>query len=150
MECIDLDASIERTLTEPLGAWIQRNGWAAFRRLEAEAVGRALQHNAVVVACGAGVVESNDNLALLTESNSQVLWLDVSVEEQSKRLGNDSTRPRLEPDLSFEEELQRIDLRRRVLYQQIAGIRVDAQAAPEDVLKRCLTELGDVNAGDRH
>jgi len=150
LECIDLDASIERTLTEPLGAWIQRHGWAAFRRLESEALGRALEHTAAVVACGAGVVEHHENLMLLSESDHQVLWLDIDIKEQSIRLGTDSTRPRLEPDLSLEEELQKIDLRRRVLYQQIAGVRVDAQAAPEDLLKRCLAELGDVNVGDRH
>jgi shikimate kinase len=150
LECIDLDASIERTLKEPLGTWIQRNGWTAFRRLESEALGRALEHTAAVVACGAGVVECSDNLTLLSESNHQVIWLDIDIKEQSIRLGTDSTRPRLEPDLSFEEELQKIDLRRRVVYQQIAGARVDAQATLEDVLERCLSKLGDVNVGDRH
>ena len=137
-------------LNEPLGDWIQRNGWTTFRRLESEALGRALEHTAAVVACGAGVVEHRENLTLLSESNHQVIWLDIDIKEQSIRLGTDSTRPRLEPDLSFDEELQRIDLRRRVLYQQIAGARVDAQAKPEDVLKRCLAKLGAVNVGDRH
>jgi len=150
LQCIDLDAVITQTVKEPLRAWIQRHGWTAFRRLESEALRGALQHNAVVIACGAGVVESSENLALLSTSNQQVLWLDIDIKEQAVRLKADSTRPRLEPDLSFEEELQRIDLRRRVLYRQIAGARVDAQAPLEAVLKRCLAELGDVNVGDRH
>ena len=136
--CIDLDQEMELQTQTELSEWINSHGWSAFRALEREALANTSIQNNVVIACGAGLVEDADNQANLRKASHVVLWLDIEPKEQERRLQEDASRPRLEPQNSFVQELYIIDQRRRALYRELSDQRFDATVEPEKLLSICL------------
>jgi shikimate kinase len=136
--CIDLDQEIAHQTQTELSEWINSHGWSAFRALERAALANASTQNKVVIACGAGLVEDVDNQANLRKASHVVLWLDIDPKEQERRLREDALRPRLEPKHSWIEELQIVDQRRRILYQELSDQRLDAAVKPDQLLSNCL------------
>ncbi|MDE0881868.1 MAG: hypothetical protein OSB21_04690 [Myxococcota bacterium] len=136
----DLDSLVEELLGEPLSQFIPRAGLQAFRRLELQTMQQLLGGESYVLACGAGLVETKQARRSLEGFFDHRIWLDIAPAKQSSRL-NESPRPRLHPELNFDQEQQVLDARRRPLYQQLATVHLNADEPLGAVLKNCLAAL---------
>ena len=138
---IDLDQAISDQVRSDLSEWIIAQGWKAFRALECEMLANATRRGNHVIACGAGIVESQANHTGLRAAHSITLWLDIDPNEQERRLLSDTSRPRLEPEQSLIQELHLVDKRRRALYRDLSDQRFDAAVAPDLLLSTCLNYI---------
>lgn len=89
----DTDESVERAAGMKVSEIFARDGEAAFRRLESEAL-RALPTHRCVVALGGGAVISAENRRVLREKGLLV-WLDAPAETLVERMGDSQKRPLL-------------------------------------------------------
>lgn len=93
-ERIDLDQRIEALAGMTVSQLFTRDGEAAFRERESEALGGLAQVEPAVVACGGGVVLDPHNRALLKASGT-VVYLEVTAAEALARVGDTASRPLL-------------------------------------------------------
>ncbi len=111
----DLDAELERRAGRPLKEWVAEdmNGFRAAERALLQEMPRGS-----VVAVGGGFL-SNHPEALAT---CYTLLVPISFETYRERLLADTTRPRLRPGMSIEEELASIYYQRAVLHTRIPTV----------------------------
>ena len=76
---VDLDEWIEQHAGMPIPDIFAREGEAAFRRYEADALSEVSKQSGQVIACGGGVVKTPGNTRLLRQ-NGPVLWVRRPVE----------------------------------------------------------------------
>ena len=136
----DLDEAVEDLLGQAISAFVEQADWPAFRLIECETFARLLQADQFVIACGAGLVETELARNLLSESCDQRLWLDITPAQQVARLSEDQ-RPRLNPELSWQQELLDVDARRRPLYQQLATAHLAVEGSLTKLHNEALTAL---------
>lgn len=91
---VDLDRAIESADGRTIAQIFAEDGEAGFRRQESTALQSLADEPASVVACGGGVVTSDENRRILG-SLGRVVYLRVTVDEMLARVGNDSGRPLL-------------------------------------------------------
>ncbi len=89
----DTDESVERAAGMKISEIFARDGEAAFRLLESEAL-RALPTHGCVIALGGGAVVSAENRRVLREKGTLV-WLDARAETLVDRMGDSQKRPLL-------------------------------------------------------
>jgi shikimate kinase len=133
---VDLDEDIAATAGADIPTIFATKGEVAFRMLEREHLGRALEATApLVLATGGGVVEDPENRHVLRE-RSLVLWLDVRMETVRARCQAQGAvvRP-LVARLGW-DGLRDLLTRRRALYAEVAHFRFDCDAAAPAVLAR--------------
>lgn len=96
VEFVDTDAVIEQRIGEPIRSFFDREGEAAFRDIETEALAGVLSAmDDGVLATGGGIVLRERNRELLHQQ-STVLYLRSSPEDLFRRLRHDTTRPLLQ------------------------------------------------------
>lgn len=136
----DSDALIEARTGRTVREIWERDGEAAFRRIEAETLTDTLasQEPAVIAAAG-GVVLSADNRAALAASGAHVVWLMANVDVLVDRVRNGPHRPLLDDDP--EGTLRTMAADRAALYQQVADavVSVDQRSVREvaQAVMRC-------------
>lgn len=93
---LDLDHEIAKELgVEPgqLGAWIEKEGFVAFRQKESAVLKKLLSTGqSILLALGGGAFHQ-ENQKLLKDFKTLSLWIEVDGEECWKRVSNDSNRP---------------------------------------------------------
>jgi len=138
---VDLDAAVEAAAGEPVAAIFARSGEAAFRALEAAALGAALDGGAGVIACGGGLVTAPGPRATL-RARCLTVWLEVAPDEAARRLGaGAAARPLLASDPRA--RLAELLAARAPLYAEVADARVATDGlAPEEVAARVAAALG--------
>jgi shikimate kinase len=92
---VDLDVAIEAGAGRPIADIFRAEGEPAFRRLETEALGRALGDARSVLATGGGAACREPNLGMMLERGC-VVALSATPEEILKRTGRASGRPLLD------------------------------------------------------
>ena len=119
---VDLDTRIEESTGMSIPDYFKNFGEPKFRAIEAETLGAEIgKGRAVVLACGGGIVENQDNRSTLTGC-CMTIWLDIPEAELIRRLRDDhSGRPMLSGDL--ESRIKLLFARRYSLYESTAGIR---------------------------
>lgn len=108
LEFVDLDTRVVRRAGKSIERIFSEDGEPAFRRLEREALARALPKPGRVIALGGGAIADPANLELLRR-HSCVVWLKVSPETVLERWR--SSRGRVRPLLSGpdpESEVRRL------------------------------------------
>jgi len=90
---VDTDESVERAAGMKISEIFAREGEAAFRRREREAI-LALPTHRCVVALGGGAVVDAENRRVLREKGTLV-WLDAAPETLAERIGDSQKRPLL-------------------------------------------------------
>ncbi len=121
---IDSDAVIELRLGEPIRAFFDRAGEAAFRDVEGEVLAEILARDGdFVLATGGGVVLRESNRDLLKTSTT-VLYLRSSPEELFRRLRHDTQRPLLQVRDPL-QTLRELFAKRDPLYRQCAHYTLD-------------------------
>ena len=126
---VDTDAEVERSAAATVTEIFDRLGEPAFRRLEAEALGRACALDRAVVATGGGIVKDPANRAAMRRAGA-VVCLRARVDAVLELVGSAADRPLL----AGEDRRARIEAllsERRAAYEDADGA-VDTTALSAD------------------
>jgi shikimate kinase len=115
MRFIDIDAEVERISGRTIQEIFDVHGETAFRDLETQVTGDALNGAPAVIASGAGWIAFSRNRALLL-SRGRIIYLRVTPETAAKRLGEGHGRPKLAGGATI-EMLRRLEAERAVFYE---------------------------------
>lgn len=133
---VDLDRAIAERAGMSIAQIFEREGEGEFRRLEREAMERALEGAPGVIAAGGGWAAEPGNLELVRE-RALAIYLEVDPQEAARRMeraGEISERPLIAgraPDLALRHLLSL-----REPWYRLCEARVDASASPEEVARR--------------
>ena len=122
---IDTDALIEQQTQSTITHIFALEGEQGFRNRETQVLADCAVQSGCVVACGGGVVVREQNRLLLQQG--VCIFLQVSIEYQFKRIGQDKSRPLLQA-ADPKEQLHRLAAQREPLYRQCADITVMTDA----------------------
>ncbi len=150
-ELIDTDAEVERVAGKRIHQVFSEEGEAAFRRLEREAVGRALRGSSRIVAVGGGAVMDPANREAMRDGNLVVL-LDAGVNTLHRRLAA-AVQAEPRPMLGFEgvDARSRIDALKTLrdpVYRETAHLTIstegiDVEGIADRVVAAIMTAVGD-------
>ncbi|MDO4434962.1 MAG: shikimate kinase [Cardiobacteriaceae bacterium] len=99
-------------------------GESRFREREHEALSSVLCEPATaVVSCGGGIVLLPENRRLIS-AQKLVIFLDLSIDEQIKRVEKDKNRPLVQGG-HVRQKLEKLREERLALYEGLADIRLD-------------------------
>lgn len=137
---VDLDADIERRAGATIAQLFERDGEAAFRALERDALADWLGTASIVIATGGGAVLDAASRRQLRE-RAHVVHLHARVDAQLCRLDGDATRPLLaRGDRSA--VLHALAAQRDPLYREVASVSIDTDALdPDAVVGQVLASL---------
>ena len=122
---VDLDEWVERRAGMPIPDIFEREGEAAFRSYEAQAVAAVSKEHGQVIACGGGVIKTPGNARRLHQ-NGPVLWVRRPVQFLAT-----SGRP-----LSTgREALRRMEAEREPAYRAAADAVVDNTASLQEAVR---------------
>ena len=144
VDAIDSDREVEHRLGEPIEVFFDREGEAAFRRVEEEVIGELLERaDAAVIALGGGAVQSERVREALTRHT--VVHLEIETADAWRRASNKGRPLARDPD-----RFAQLHRDRAALYVAVA----DAVIPPveRDALRRALPflrALGDAPAGTK-
>lgn len=138
----DTDEDVEATAGKPVAEIFVDDGEPEFRRLEREAVARALTGFDGVLALGGGAVLDEASQAALAgyrAAGGTVVFLDVSLTHAAPRVGFNTSRPLLlgNPRARWLELMAA----RRPVYQAVAGVRIDTDGRKPKELAREIADL---------
>ncbi|UJF25116.1 shikimate kinase [Suttonella sp. R2A3] len=124
---VDTDQAICARTGVDIPTIFDTEGEEGFRRREEQTLADVLaEPHDCVVACGGGIVLSEHNRRLIAQQRL-VVFLDVSVERQLQRVGNDKRRPLTQvPDVAVRLQVLRDE--RLGLYEGLADYRLDTDA----------------------
>lgn len=137
---VDLDQVVEKRAGSSVEQIFARQGEAAFRKAEKQALGEVLQHDKQVIALGGGAVLDPENLGLLKEA-ALLLWLKVSPQAVMQRTKHKDNRPLLKGD----DKLKRIEelaAQREGIYAQ-AHFTVDTNGKSVNVVVEEILKIVD-------
>lgn len=136
----DTDTDVEQTTGRSVSDIFTELGEPEFRRLEREAVARALAEHPGILALGGGAVMDGDTRRLL--GGHPVVFLAVSMPVGVRRTGLSAARPLLSgvnPRATFKAMLDA----RMPLYREVATLEVDTDdLSVEQVAQVIIAELG--------
>lgn len=135
----DADREIEARCGTSVATIFECEGEAGFRARERESLAALLAGAGLLLATGGGVVLDAGNRHLL-RTRGFVVWLQVGVEEQLRRLARDRTRPLLQRE-DRAAVLREMALARAPLYAEVADLcfdtaGLDAPAATEALARQ--------------
>jgi shikimate kinase len=137
----DTDQHVQARVGCSISDLFARQGEAAFRALEAEALAELLAlRPAGVVATGGGIVTHPESAARIAGS-SVAIYLKSRAQELARRLQRDTTRPLLRQG-DVLTNLQRLESQRDPLYRRAAAFTIDTvQMSPSMAVSRILMQL---------
>jgi shikimate kinase len=140
----DVDSAIERSAGYTIAKLFEREGEAAFRRREADALRDLVSGGAAVVSTGGGVVLSAVNRELL-RSQTIPVYLFASPAELWRRVRKNSRRPLLQVDDPYARLCELFEQRHR-LYSEVATIVVETGRPPmREVVDEIVAKLERAN-----
>ena len=118
-QCIDLDYQIEKKVGESIESIFQNEGELKFRYYETLELKKISNS---VVACGGGIILSNENLNLM-KRNGRIIYLKATLDELERRLIKSKNRPLLK-NRDLRDSLEKILDERKRKYESIPSISV--------------------------
>lgn len=138
---VDCDHEIERRAGCKIATLFERDGEAAFRRLESEILGGLIEAGPAVIATGGGVVLSAANRNLL-RTRSRCVYLSAGSEFLWRRLRRDRRRPLLQV-ADPRGRLLDMSREREPLYLETASIVIETeQLTSAQLVDAVLQRLG--------
>lgn len=137
---VDLDAVFLARRGETIADLVAREGWDAFRRVEADILADVAATPGQVVATGGGAVLLPENRRILAEG--VVLYLQASPERLAERLMadlNEAQRPKL-TELGLREEILATLAEREPLYLSLAHACLP-ERSPDELLRYALQAI---------
>jgi shikimate kinase len=137
----DSDADVEALTGRTVPEIFERDGEAAFRKVEAEVLANACtSERPTVVAVAGGAVLDQDNRRLIRECGT-VVWLRAEPHRLAERVGDGAGRPLLEGDK--DEIMARLLEERAPHYAEVADAVIDVDhITPDQVADRVLDAAG--------
>lgn len=137
----DTDELVESAAQKSIRSIFEQDGEAAFRKLESEALTKAMSAPASVIATGGGCVIDSGNRDNMQNSGF-VVWLTARPETMQSRIARDESaegrRPNL-TQLATLDEIKHVFQQREPLYRSIANLTIDTdQLSPEAVVSAIL------------
>jgi shikimate kinase len=136
----DSDSEVERTSGLAVAEIFERDGEAAFRVRERDAVARLANGAACVIATGGGAFLDADSRRELLEK-CLVVWLDAPVETLAARVAADRFRPLLQ-GRDPHAALAALAEQRRPFYAE-AHVTISTVPPLGQVVENCLAALAD-------
>lgn len=117
----------DNVITEKTGVDIPTifdfEGESGFRQREADVLNELIKQTHIVLATGGGAV-TNPTIQQLLQQNGFVVYLQTSVSEQLKRMGDDKNRPLLQA-ANPKQQLETLMQQRRPIYEASADLIID-------------------------
>ena len=120
---VDLDEQIEFVLGESIYEFVDKYGWQKFREVEQKVTHDFCRNFSGVIATGGGTLENSKNLQNL-KKGGRFVFLTPDFKEIKKYLLKDKTRPRLNLEMTHEQEINQLWSQRRAIYEAIADYEV--------------------------
>lgn len=136
---LDLDHEITVEFGLSIPGIFETLGEQQFRDFESQALGTCENAAEAVIACGGGIVLSEENRRLL--SHQFTIWLDVDPEIAAGRVGDDPNRPLLNQERTPREVLEQLSRERRLLYEDVAKVKVNADSDLETTVNAVVRSL---------
>ncbi|MGB0135553.1 shikimate kinase [Dokdonella sp.] len=121
---IDLDLAFEERAGVSIALTFEIEGEAGFRKRESALLAELVRQRGIILSTGGGAVLDRGNRELL-RNNGFVVWLDVDVETQLRRLQADRKRPLLSAG-DRNERLRDMAAQRNPLYAETADLHIRA------------------------
>jgi shikimate kinase len=135
---ISMDTEIVAKAGMSIPEFVEKNGWPRFRDLESEVAREMAQQDNIIVDCGGGVIERDENIETL-RTNGRIFWLKASVDTIVDRIAGGTERPALTEGKSFTEEVAEVLERRTPLYAAAGHYEIDTDASnPAQVADRII------------
>jgi shikimate kinase len=135
---VDLDRRIVESINLSVQEIFSRRGETGFRELErmelSRAVGEATsQERNTILSLGGGTITRADNLTLLRQTGSILIWLRCPTEELLRRCAGITDRPLFRDEAAFQDlYLQRLP------YYELADYTIDSAREPARVVEEIL------------
>ena len=139
LEFVDADQAIVERTGATINAIFEHVGEAGFREREQATLAQLLAREGMLVSTGGGAVLSADNRKLM-QTRGFVVYLQVSVEAQLKRVGRDRSRPLLQCG-DREQVLRDLSLHRGPLYAEVADLMLDTNGLSPGSATSALAQL---------
>ncbi len=123
----DSDKVLEGHTGVAITTIFELEGEQGFRQRETKILHELVNIENAVIATGGGAVLLAENVALLKQNNSIVIYLKASVNSQIKRTRHDKKRPLLQTQ-DRHATLQRLASLRNSIYDNIADIVIDTDS----------------------
>ena len=133
---VDLDACIAEAAGMSIPDIFASEGETGFRARESAALANALSKDAHVIATGGGAVLDAGNREALRGA-ATVVYLQVALDEQLRRLAGDSGRPLLQ-GVDRAERLAQLQAQREPLYREVADLAFDTGTFPPEQIADAL------------
>ena len=117
---VDTDRLVERALGKSVAQAFAQDGEEAFREAETRELARLAGRKSLLVSCGGGIVEREENIRLMREMGV-VVFLDGDLEDSLRQIRC----PERRPDLGSAEHAAEVYRHRRPLYERAADLRID-------------------------
>ncbi len=128
----DGDDEYEKVFGESISETFVRYGETLFREREKTVYSRLGLLDGVVIACGGGVVLSQENMTALS-SNGVIVRLTATAEEIFSRVSNNADRPLLKE--GGLDKIKQIMAQREPLYAKYAHFTVDTTGVTPEAVK---------------
>ena len=136
---VDIDVRIETDAGLSIPAIFANEGEAGFRLRESRLLADALAQPGQVIATGGGAVLDTVNRAALRNCE-HVIYLQVELAEQLRRLAGDTGRPLLDV-ADRAQRLAELQALREPLYREVADLVFETSSLPPDAVAEALAAL---------
>ena len=119
---IDTDKEIEKTENKTINEIFENNGEKYFREKEKEFLTNIPNNLNMVIATGGGIVTDQENREKLKEN--RVIFLNASVERQSKRTSRSDKRPLLK-NVDRLKKLRELYDQRLEFYKEVSNFEIN-------------------------
>jgi len=138
---VNMDAEIVKQAGWSIPEIVAQQGWEHFRDLETAEARKLAGLDKLVIDCGGGVIEREENVSILRQ-NARVFWLKASAETIVSRIEGDTQRPALIAGKSFTEEVAEVLERRTPKYRNAAHVTIDTDPfPPEQIVEQIIALL---------
>lgn len=142
MNFVETDEMIVKKVGKPIPEIFEKEGEAAFRQMEKEAVKEASSMEKVVISCGGGVVIDKENVDAL-KKNCKIVLLTAKPETILLRTKDDKSRPLLNKN-TYKEKLEAIKTllaKREQAYKDAADLIIETDPLPIGKLAERIIEV---------
>ena len=117
---VDTDRLVERRMGASVAEIFARDGESAFRDAETSELRRLADRKSLLVSCGGGIVERQENCSLMHDMGV-VVYLDGDLADSLRQIRC----PERRPDLGSAEHAEQVYRHRRPLYEAAADVTID-------------------------
>ncbi|MCX8057146.1 MAG: shikimate kinase [Ignavibacteria bacterium] len=139
MQLFSIDKMIEEKENKRIREIVAEKGWSYFRELETKFIEQVSEYDNVIIDTGGGIVENPTNIENL-KKNGYIIYVQASLKDIKQRILNDPDRPKLNPTLDVEDDLNVTYNNRTPLYEEYSDFRVNTST---NSLEKCAEQIID-------